>query len=206
MKVQKYYEFLFEGNTPDDFMKDCLEQIKNRLTPLFNGHEETESVKKMKDFEKFNLELEGEPAYSLNNPEEKSIKFKFTDQETLYILNICIKLQDAMPVKDQDFLTTDIKKAHVTFDRYKDIDGKFTKLPGGVMSKTFDPSTIDGDFLIKLKIELDSGKPAEGEEEFKIETGEKEMPEEESKIAEREKIPENKPIEEAPAAQSQTPQ
>jgi hypothetical protein len=200
-KVFKYYEFLFEGNTPEDFIKNCLMKIKDRLDPIFGNTEENSKVKKMKDFE--NVELKSSDP-SMYSPEEKSLKFKFTDEDQiLYQFNIRIKIEDAISKDiEKDFMPQDIKKAHITLDKYGDKDGTFTII-SQIMDRTVDPATIDGDFLLNLKIELDSGKEPEQTEEFEIQTGEEgELPKEESETpAQGQAAPQK-----APQTQAQTPQ
>ena len=180
LKIQKFREYLIlEGDTPENFMINCLNKIKNKLDPLFDN-----SVKKMKDFDNFNLRLQNDSNIDKYSHTDTSLKYKFTDdQNTLYILTITIDLKDALNESpDEDYKTNDIKKAHVTFQKYADKNGSFT-IVDQLMDRTVEPNEIDGDFLIKLKVELDEGKSRdENEEEFKIETNEKSdnIPEEET--------------------------
>ena len=181
LKVQKFRQYLIlEGDTPENYMEDSLSRIKNNLDPLFD-----DSVKKMKDFKNFNLQIQNDAQPDKYSPVERSLKYKFTDEEnTLYILTITIDLKDALNDKpDEDYKTSDIKKAQVGFQKYgDDKDGNFVVLDQ-LMPRSVDPEQIDGDYLIKLKVELDEGKTEEEhkEEEFEIQTEEpKEMPEEES--------------------------
>lgn len=165
MKVLKFYEFILEGNTPEDFIDNCLQKVKNRLVPLFST--ENSPVKKMKDFENTQLLSAKESDYSIN---EKTLKIKFTDdQQILYILTIRIDIEDAFNMnKEKDMKVSDIKKSHITLDKYGDVDGNYSIIDR-IMDRTVDPNEIDGDFLLKLKIELDSGEESK-EEEFAIET------------------------------------
>ena len=179
-KVFTYYEFLFEGNTPEDYIQQCFTDIKNRLKPVFNveGEEESkEKVKKMGDFNNANLTLVSMED-NLYSKSEKNLAIKFLDgEETQYVLNIRISIEDAVNDKQgEDFHVNDIKKAHITFKKYGDVDDSYD-IVNQLMDRTVDPSTIDGDFLIKLKMDLDKGKEPD-EEEFKIETDTK--PEEET--------------------------
>ena len=178
--VQKFRQYLIlEGDSPEIFMKNCLDKIKAKLDPIFD-----DSVKKMKDFKNFNLQKQNDAQVDRYSHTDNSLKYKFTDEEnTLYILTITIDLENALNDKpEQDYKTSNIKKAKVTFQKYgDDKDGKFVVI-NELMPRTVDPEEIDGDFLIKLKMDLDKGKTEteeDNEEEFKIETGD-EMPEEES--------------------------
>ena len=186
LKVQKFRQYLIlEGDTPENYMEDSLSRIKKKLDPLFD-----DSVKKMKDFKNFNLQIQNDAQPDKYSPVERSLKYKFTDEEnTLYILTITIDLKDALNDKpDEDYKTSDIKKAQVGFQKYgDDKDGNFVVLDQ-LMPRSVDPEQIDGDYLIKLKVELDEGKTEEEhkEEEFEIQTEEpKEMPEEESSAGEQ---------------------
>ena len=132
-RVLKFYEFIFEGNTPEDFMNACLMKIKNKIDPLFSSDD---SVKSMKDFQ---------------------------------------NLDNAMKTdKEVDYKLEDIKKVYVTFDKYGDKDGKYTIIDQ-LLERSTDPNKIDGDYIIKLKMELDKGKGESedahaDEEDFSIET------------------------------------
>ena len=181
MKVQKFRQYLIlEGDSPENYMETSLGRIKKKLDPLFD-----DSVKKMKDFKNFNLQIQNDGDVDKWSPVERSLKYKFTDEEnTLYILTITIDLKDALNDKpDEEYKTSDIKKALVTFQKYgDDKDGNFGELDH-LDPRNVNPEEIDGDYLIKLKVQLDEGKPEEEnkEEEFEIQTEEpKEMPEEES--------------------------
>ena len=179
MKVFKYIEFLLEGNTPENYISQCMDKMKIRLNQAFNPEEDTSHVKKMSDFSKFNLQLEGEITIHDATYSRKNLTCKFSDDEgRLYILNIAMNVEDAVnPNKDQDYKTSDIKKAHVTFKKYSDKEGSLD-IEDQLLDRTVDPESVDGDFLIKLKVDLDKGKDPGEEEEFQIETEEK--PEEEN--------------------------
>ena len=187
MKVQKFREYLIlEGDTPENFMQDCLGKIKKKLDPLFNHNDNPDEVKKMGDFAKFNLQLENDPSVDRYPHVENSLKYKFTDDDkTLYILTITIDLKDALNDKpDSDYRTSDIKKAKIEFQKYITDEQGGLKPDEELMTRTVDPEEIDGDYLIKLKVELDKGKTEEEnkEEEFEIQTEEpgNDMPAEET--------------------------
>ena len=171
MKVFKYVEFLLEGNTPEDYIAQCMNNMKIRLKQAFNPDEDSHTVKKMGDFSKFNLQLEGDIEEHNNSYSRKNLTCKFSDSEgRLYILNVAMNVEDAVnPNQGQDYKTSDIKKAHVTFKKYSDKEGSL-QIEDQLLDRTVDPESIDGDFLIKLKVDLDKGKDPGEEEEFKIET------------------------------------
>ena len=171
-RVLKFYEFIFEGNTPEDFMNACLMKIKNKIDPLFSSDD---SVKSMKDFQNSNLTLL-KSDISKYNPIEYSLKIKFADDhDIMYVMNIIIRLDNAMKTdKEVDYKLEDIKKVYVTFDKYGDKDGKYTIIDQ-LLERSTDPNKIDGDYIIKLKMELDKGKGESedahaDEEDFSIET------------------------------------
>jgi hypothetical protein len=191
MKVYKYLEFLLEGNTPEDYILDALNKIHKRLEAAFKGDED--QVKKMSDFQKYNLQLiEIEPPSNYNYS-RKNLKIKFMDDEqNMYHFNVTMNVEDAVKNKqeggDMDFQTSDIKKCQVAFTKYSiGEDDKMDKDP--MLSKTVDPESIDADFLIKIKIDLDEGKDPTQEEEFKIETEDNLPPEENQQPAQGEQQP-----------------
>lgn len=179
-KVYNYLEFLLEGNTPEDYIRQCFQNIENKIKQAFN-QESDDKVKKMSDFSKFNLKLDDLTPH-MNSFSRKNLTVKFSDnEENVYVLNIAMNVEDAVNQnKDQDYNVSDIKKAHVTFKKYNDKTGN-VEIENQLLDRTVDPEVIDGDFLIKLKMDLDKGvEPSE--EEFKIETDDN-KPEEESQKA-----------------------
>ena len=180
MKIFKYLEFLLEGNTPEDYIIDALSKIQRRLEDAFKG--EDDDVKKIGEFQKYNLHLIEIEQPSNYNYSRKNLSIKFMDDEqNRYHVNISMNVEDAMKNKEEgggDFQTSDIKKCSISFTKYSHgDDDKIKKEP--LLSRSVDPETIDADFLLKLKIDLDEGKDPNQEEEFKIET-EDNLPEEES--------------------------
>lgn len=174
-KVQKFREYLIlEGDTPENFMEQCLNNIKRRIDPIFDNEE----VKKLKDFKNFNLKLEGDaPMVDKYSPVEYSLKYKFTDEENiLYIFTIINKLKDSVPEKpDNDLKESNIKKVHITFIKYKDNDngdGGDLQIDNQLMERSIEPDSITPDLFIKLKLDLDKGETESDEEDFQIETGE----------------------------------
>ena len=176
MKVQKYIEYLvLEGATPENYMDQVLVGIKSRLDPVFDE----EKVKKLKDFKNANLRLLNDPSPDDWAATSRSLKYKFTDDDTqVYILTITVDLKDAVSqTPDQDYKTSDLKKVIVKFDKYSNKDGSL-EIVDKLMDRTVEPEEINPDFLIKLKVDLDNGKTeAQEEEEFSIdiEDGEKEQ-------------------------------
>jgi hypothetical protein len=185
MKVQKYLEYLIlEGDSPEEYMDQVLTGIKKRLDPVFDE----EKVKKMKDFKNANLRLLNDPTNDDWAATSRSLKYKFTDDETnVYILNITVDLKDAINQNpDQDYNTRDIKRVIVTFDKYSNKDGGL-EIVDKLMSRSVEPEKIDPNYLIKLKVDLDEGKTEpEKEEEFKIETGESQTPPAQGQMPEEE--------------------
>ena len=54
MKIQKFREYLIlEGNSPEEYMANLLNQIKAKLDPIFDPNK----VRTLKDFKNSNLEL-----------------------------------------------------------------------------------------------------------------------------------------------------
>lgn len=182
MKIFKYLEFLLEGNTPEDYITLSLDKIRRRLEEAFDKGEEGDDVKKISDFQKYDLQLIEIEKPSNYNYSRRDLTIKFMDSEqNRYKLTVTMNVEDAVKNKEEgseDFQVSDIKKCTITFNKYSYKNGdeldKET-LP----SRSIDPESIDADFLIKLKIDLDEGKDPNQEEEFKIET-EDNLPEEEN--------------------------
>ena len=174
MNIQKFHQYLIlEGNTPEDYMEQALKEIKAKLDPIFDS----EKVKTLKDFKNVNLELLNNPTVDNWAPLCRSLKYKFSDDgNTVYELTFTIDLKDAVnPKPDEDFKTSEIKKIHVNFKKYT-TEGSSLNMLGQLMDRTVEPSQINPDYLIQLKLDLDEGKTETEEEEFKIETGKEEKP------------------------------
>ena len=169
MKIQKFREYLIlEGNTPEDYMKNLLNQIKSKLEPVFDP----DKVKSLKDFKNANLQLMNTPEVDNFATTARTLKYKFSDDErTVYELTFTIDLKDAINSNpDDDYKTSEIKKVHVGFKKYT-TEGTSLTMIGELLDRTINPDEIGPDFLIQLKLDLDKGKPESEEEEFKIETG-----------------------------------
>lgn len=181
MKIFKYIEFLLEGNTPEDYITLSLDKIRKRLEEAFGQEGQEDNVKKMSDFQKYDLQLIEIEKPSNYNYSRRNLTIKFMDSEqNQYKFTVTMNVEDAVkkPDSQEDFQTSDIKKCSVTFFKYgRDEEDKLDteQLP----SRSIDPESIDADFLIKLKVDLDEGKDPNQEEEFKIET-EDNLPEEEN--------------------------
>lgn len=171
MRVQKYNEFLIlEGDTPEDYMKASLENIKSRLDKMFVSEDE---IEKIEDYNKYNLTLLNTPKISQYSPLNRDIKYKFADEDNqVYIFTINIYLKDALnDDKDKDYNVSDIKKAVIRFDKYD--SSEELEITGQILSRTVDPEEITPDFLMNLKSEVDDGEaPVEADEEFEIQTEE----------------------------------
>ena len=171
MKIQKYLEYLIlEGDTPEDYMKACLTEIKSRLDKMFI----TSDIQKIEEFDKYNFTLLNTPEISQYSPLGRELKYKFADEDNqVYILTINIYLKDALnDDKETDYNVSDIKKAVIRFDKYNAEEDM--ELVGQILSRTVEPDEINEDFLINLKSEIDgeSEPPENKEEEFKIELDE----------------------------------
>jgi hypothetical protein len=170
MQIQKFREYLIlEGNTPEDYMSNLLNDIQVKLEPVFD----TEKVKTLKDFKNVDLQLLNDPKVDNFAATARSLKYKFTDDgNTVYELTFTINLKDAInPKPDEDYKTSEIKKVHVGFKKYN-TEGTSLNMVGQLMDRSVSPDQINPDFLIQLKLDLDEGKTETEEEEFKIETGE----------------------------------
>ena len=171
MKIQKFREYLIlEGNSPEEYMANLLNQIKAKLDPIFDPNK----VRTLKDFKNSNLELLDTPEVDKFPITARSLKYKFSDDgHSVYELTFTVDLKDAInPKPDEDYKTSEIKKVHVSFKKYT-TEGTSLNMVGQLMDRTVAPDEINPDFLIQLKLDLDEGKTeADEEEEFKIETGE----------------------------------
>jgi hypothetical protein len=169
MQIQKFREYLIlEGNTPEDYMSNLLNDIQAKLEPVFD----TEKVKTLKDFKNVDLQLLNDPKVDNFAATARSLKYKFTDDgNTVYELTFTVNLKDAINSKpDEDYKTSEIKKVHVGFKKYN-TEGTSLNMVGQLMDRSVSPEEINPDFLIQLKLDLDEGKTETEEEEFKIETG-----------------------------------
>jgi len=182
MKIYKYLEFLLEGNTPEDFINISLNNIKKRMEQAFGVGQE-DNVKKMGEFQKYNLQLDGIEDPTNYNYSRRNLTIKFSDgEQNLYVLRVTMNLEDAIDKEKTggDFQTSDIKKCSISFKKYNDSKGEDNfDIDEQLPSRSVDPESIDADFIIKLKVDLDEGKDPGQEEEFNIETDDN-LPKEEN--------------------------
>jgi hypothetical protein len=167
------------NDTPASYVDSLLISMKKKIEKMFEegGDEQAEEendVKKAKlnkkrngnspTFKEFNLRLESceVATRSLLND---TLTVKFSDDENWYNLLVSINMKDAIPKdKTKDFSTKDIKQCFIKFKKY---DNETQEVIGQITRNT-DPNTIDEEFIVNLKIELDDQFGEE--EEFEIET------------------------------------
>ena len=167
------------NDTPASYVDSLLVSMKKKIEKMFaeNGGEEDKTennIKKAKlnkknkgnapTFKEFNLRLESceVATRSLLND---TLTIKFSDDENWYNLLISINMKDAIPKdKTKDFTIKDIKQCFIKFKKY---DNDTQEVIGQITRNT-DPNTIDEEFIVNLKIELDD--QFDEEEEFEIET------------------------------------
>jgi hypothetical protein len=187
MKVIKYTEFILEASdTIENYSNSLLRLLKNRIDKMFEYESEPEegskeqqmTIKKAKfssnkdknkpTFKEFGVRLESSEVSNKNT----CLTIKFSDDENSY--SIFVKVDTAQVAQDiaefpkeddKDFNIEDIKKCHLTLKKYN-ID---TFEIVGQLDKNVDVKSLDEEYLINLKIELDD--MFEGDEEkFEIET------------------------------------
>jgi len=172
MKVIKFLEFIKESvhDTPEEYVNTALMKIKSKVELMFKDTSTKEEDKKfitMSDALKNGKEKESkkdkitfsELGLSLVSSELSkysslfdSVKFIFEDNESRYDLYVTISLKDAVPSDDtKDFSDQDIKKCFIKFKRYN----KETLELSPIINKNVDISSIDEDFIIGLKVQLD---------------------------------------------------
>mgnify|MGYP003532904722 CR=1 FL=1 len=167
-----------QNDTPASYVDSLLISMKKKIEKMFEEtgekDEEENDVKKAKlnkkgnsnspSFKEFNLRLESceVATRSLLND---TLTVKFSDDENWYNLLVSINMKDAIPKdKTKDFSTKDIKQCFIKFKKY---DNETQEVIGQITRNT-DPNTIDEEFIVNLKIELDDQFGEE--EEFEIET------------------------------------
>ena len=170
MKIIKFSEFLNENvhDSPEEYIKIRLSKLKSKIEKYFESVEPvdddltkmSDALKRGKDQDSkksklslaelgLNLESSEFSKYSAIND---SIKFIFTDSEARYDLYITIPLDLAVPKdKTKDFTDKDIKSCFVKFKKYE--LENFTLI--GHISKNSEIDSIDEEFIVDLKIELD---------------------------------------------------
>ena len=186
MKIIKYSEFIKEemNDTPEQYVETALKQIKSKIDKMFEfqeGEESQESdqengkksINKAKfdsrkktdmSFKDLGIRLESSEI-SKYSQMYASLTVKFSDDEATYNLFISSEVKEAIPKDpEKDFNYKDIEKCYVKFKKYN----KDTFEVLGQLTKNVKIDSIDEDFLIELKFEID--EDFGDKEEFKIET------------------------------------
>lgn len=177
MKVVKFSEFSLNENlndTPEQYIKVILLQIKKKLENIFAPEEEgdVEVVKKFSDEEEpttlaeMGVELESLEISRYSRTLD-NLKLKFSDADFLYDLMIGIDIKEAIPKKDKQFDLKDVKKCFIKFKKYDKTE------PGEVLAELTDNIKIEDinqDLLVELKIKLDEQDGESEGEKFEIET------------------------------------
>lgn len=182
MKIIKFTEFIKEeliNDTPESYIDIALKQLKKKIDKMFeyqdyeegNEEEPKKSIKKAKkdskdklSFKDLGVRLESSEISKYSKMYD-NLTVKFSDTGAWYSLYIAIDLKEALP-KDpnKDFSYDDIEKCFIKFKKYdRDSDDVV-----GQITKNVDMKSIDEDFLVDLKIEIDD--KFGDDEEFSIET------------------------------------
>jgi hypothetical protein len=176
MRIVKFKNFFSINeninDTPEEYIKVVLLQIKKKLEKMFET-DDTQEVRKFSEeepgttsFADMGVELES-IEMSRYSKTLDNVKIKFSDEEFLYDLLIGIDIKEAVPKQDQKFDIKDIKKCFIKFKKYDKHD------PGEILGELTDNIKIEEisqELLIELKLKLDEQSGDEEEEEFKIET------------------------------------
>lgn len=173
MKIINYSQFINEDyqDTPEEYIKTALMKLKKTIDSFFDVKEQEESdsevmsvskaMKKGKEMEEKNSKISfKELNVSLESSEMSkysaiydSLKIIFSDDEFRYDLFVTIPLESGMnKEKAENFSDKDIKECFVKFKKY-DLD-RFD-LIGQIGPKKVKIESINEEFLINLKIELD---------------------------------------------------
>jgi hypothetical protein len=167
-----------QNDTPASYVDSLLISMKKKIDKMFeesDGEQDDENnIKKAKlnkkrngnspTFKEFNLRLES-CEVSTRSLLNDTLTVKFSDDENWYNLLISINMKNAIPKdKTKDFSIKDIKQCFIKFKKY---DNETQEVIGQITRNT-NPNTIDEEFIVNLKIELDDQFGEE--EEFEIET------------------------------------
>jgi len=156
ISMKKKIEKMFEENGADDKDESENDVKKAKLNKKRNGNSPT--------FKEFNLRLES-CEVSTRSLLNDTLTVKFSDDENWYNLLVSINMKNAIPKdKTKDFSVKDIKQCFIKFKKY---DNETQEVIGQITRNT-DPNTIDEEYIVNLKIELDD--QFGDEEEFEIET------------------------------------
>lgn len=163
MKIFKFYEFIKENisDVPENYIDSVLNKLKIKIDKLFDSTSDDTIFKDM------NLDLESSEISKYSKLQD-CLKVKFSDGEFLYDLTISIDLKEAIPKEGENFSDNDIKNCFVRFKKYD--TSNFNLI--GQITKNEKIEEIGGDFLIRIKLELDEslGDSQSDNEEFEIET------------------------------------
>lgn len=181
MKIIKYFDFIKEDafqDPPEEFINIVLMKLKKKIESIFdfkneddekttNLNKALEKGKKKKGsdmtFKDLGVSLESSEL-SKYSAQYDSIKIIFADPDFRYDLFITIPLEEALNKdKSKDFSDKEIKKCTYKFKKY-DLDQY--DLVGQIGPKTVNIEDIDEDFLVNLKVELDSEFGDDEELEF----------------------------------------
>ena len=156
ISMKKKIEKMFEENGGDEEDESENDVRKAKLNKKRNGNNPT--------FKEFNLRLES-CEVSTRSLLNDTLTVKFSDDENWYNLLVSVNMKDAIPKdKTKDFSVKDIKQCFIKFKKY---DNETQEVIGQITRNT-DPNTIDEEYIVNLKIELDDQFGEE--EEFEIET------------------------------------
>lgn len=162
MRIKRFKDHINEGltDTPENYISSVLHKLQTKINSLFDNEDPAKDTE-LKDL---NLNLESSEISKYSKIQD-CLKIKFSDEEALYDMTFTIDLEEAVPQNpDEEFSPDDITSCFVRFKKYE-LDN-FEMI--GQITKNVEIDTIDADFLIDIKIELDDsfGEP---EEEFEIE-------------------------------------
>ena len=183
MKLKKFNEFYITEKTdpfndsPETYIDIALNKLKKRIDAMFGSAPEKKSKnqtpqearndkKTKQSFEDLGLQLESSEI-SKYSKLYNSLTIKFTDTEYMYHLYIMMKLEDAIS-KDSTTAVNqkNVDEAYIVFKKY-DIQSLGIL---GQISKNINTDSIDEDYLISLKLELDEDFGDDDQDEFEIET------------------------------------
>lgn len=187
MKIRKFIDFINEefNDTPESYIDTALKLIKKKIDKMFEDAEaspegdENEEPKK-KSIKQAKADSRGDSGVSLKDLGVRlesseiskysemydNLVVKFTDDNATYNLLIMIDIKEAIPKDPEaDYSHEDIKKCYIKFKKYN-LD-TFEVI--GQLTKNVDIKSIDEEFLVNLKIELDDMFGDDDEEEFEIE-------------------------------------
>ena len=180
MRISRFEEYQgineMHNDTPEQYIKSALLKVKRNIEKIFAGAPGSDEpkVRKFDQGEEGSTNTIADLGISLESIELSrhsrtldNLRVKFSDEEHLYDLMIGIELSEAVPEKDKEFSSDDIKNCVVKFKKYDKHE------PGEVLAELIDNiklDDIDEDLLVELKIRLDEESGEGQDEEFEIET------------------------------------